>query len=93
MPSLAVTTARSDLRRQRNDRVIARLSESKLFAQLDHINQLGEKFVIEMSSFFSTYKQLRGQSYTVLRVGGPERAADLIEQAAKEFASSPNGSG
>jgi len=78
-------------RAKRNDRVIARLMESKLFAQLDHIDQLGDKFVIELSSFFRTYKMLRGQSYEVLRVGGPERAADLIEQAAKEFAASPNG--
>ena len=68
---------------KRNDRVIARLKESRLFAMLEDIEQLGPRFVEEMSVFFKTYKNLRGQEYETLRVGGPERAADLIEEAAE----------
>lgn len=68
-------------RAKRNDRVIARLIESRLFSQVDDIEQLGEKFVEELTTFFRTYKNLRGQSYDVLSVGGPERAAELIERA------------
>lgn len=71
--------------KRRNDRVIARLVESRLFAKVDHIDQLGDQFVEEMSTFFATYKRLRGQNYDVFAVGGPERAADLIEEAAAEY--------
>ncbi|QIK78122.1 inorganic diphosphatase [Sphingomonas piscis] len=66
---------------KRNDRIIARLTESKLFSQVDHIDQLGRTFVDEVTVFFQTYKRMRGQSYEVLSVGGPERAAELIEEA------------
>jgi len=70
---------------RRNDRVIARLVESRLFAKVQHIDQLGETFVEEMSCFFGTYKRLRGQTYNVVAVGGPDRAADLILQGAEEY--------
>jgi len=70
---------------RRNDRVIARLTESRLFAKVQHIDQLGQTFVDELSSFFATYKRLRGQTYSVIAVGGPDRAADLILQGAAEY--------
>jgi inorganic pyrophosphatase len=73
---------------QRNDRVIARLVESRLFAEVEHIDQLGERFVEELSCFFSTYKKLRGQKYTVVAIGGPDRAADLIEKGASAYKAS-----
>lgn len=72
-------------RPKRNDRVIARLVESRLFAKVDHLDQLGRGFVQELSSFFSTYKNLRGQRYEVIAVGGPERAVELIEEGARQF--------
>ena len=71
---------------RRNDRVIARLNESKLFAKVQHINELGDKFVEELGTFFSTYKRLRNQTYNVIAVGGPERAADLIVEGANALA-------
>lgn len=70
---------------RRNDRVIARLVESRLFAKVEHIDELGERFVEELSTFFSTYKRLRGQTYNVLAVGGPDRAADLILEGAEAY--------
>jgi inorganic pyrophosphatase len=70
---------------RRNDRVIARLIESKLFAKVRDIDQLGKTFVDELSSFFSTYKRLRGQTYNVIGVGGPGRAADVILECADEY--------
>ncbi len=70
---------------RRNDRVIARLVESRLFAKVRHIDQLGPTFVEELSTFFSTYKRLRGQTYKVVDVGGPERAADLIMEGAEQY--------
>lgn len=66
----------------RNDRIVARLGESRAFAELRSMDQLGKAFASELDSFFRTYKTLRGQRYEVLAAGGPERAAELIEQAA-----------
>jgi inorganic pyrophosphatase len=66
----------------RNDRLITRISESRMFAGIDHVDQLGDGFTGELTSFFKTYKKLRGQEMEVLRIGGPERAADLIEETA-----------
>ena len=70
---------------RRNDRVIARLVESRLFSEVTHIDQLGARFVEELSTFFATYKRLRGQTYSVLAVGGPDRAADLIVEGEAEY--------
>jgi inorganic pyrophosphatase len=92
---LEVEQRKANKRPKRNDRVIGRLTESRLFAELEHINQLGEKFVRELSVFFQTYKALRGQTHDVLSIGGPERAVEIIEAAADEFrgqAERPEGS-
>lgn len=70
---------------RRNDRVIARLVESRLFAKVRHIDELGKTFVEELSCFFSTYKRLRGQTYEVIGVGGPDRAAAAILEGADEL--------
>jgi inorganic pyrophosphatase len=72
-------------RPKRNDRLIARLTESRLFAHVQHIDELGPRFVAELTTFFETYKRLRGQTYEVLRVGGPERAADIIDEGAERL--------
>lgn len=71
---------------ERNDRLIARLEDSRRWTHIDRLEQLGERFVSELNRFFETYKELKGQSYDVLSVGGPERAVELIEQAAEAFA-------
>jgi inorganic pyrophosphatase len=76
---------KKDKKPRRNDRVIARLIESRLFAEIEHIDQLGEQFVKELSTFFSTYKRLRGQTYEVIDVGGPVRAVELILEGADEY--------
>jgi len=76
---------------KRNDRVIARLTESKLFSQVHHLGQLGETFTTEITTFFQTYKRLRGQSYETIAIGGPDRAADLIEEAEAAYLSQVGG--
>lgn len=76
---------RKEKKPKRNDRIIARLIESRLFAKVTHIDQLGKTFVEELSTFFSTYKRLRGQTYEVTAVGGPDRAAELILEGAGDY--------
>ncbi|HEY6048874.1 MAG TPA: inorganic diphosphatase [Sphingomicrobium sp.] len=70
-------------RPRRNDRIIARLVESRLFAKVQHLGELGDMFVNELGTFFSTYKRLRGQTYNVLAVGDRERAVQLIAEGAQ----------
>lgn len=72
-------------RPRRNDRIIARLVESKLFAKVQQLDQLGETFVNELGEFFHTYKRLRGQTYNVLAVGNRERAVELIQEGAQAY--------
>ena len=76
---------RNNKKPRRNDRVIARLVESRMFAKIGNLDQLGKTFVDELCTFFSTYKKLRGQTYNVVAVGGPDRAADLILEGADEY--------
>jgi inorganic pyrophosphatase len=76
---------RGTKRPKRNDRVIARLVESRLFSRIEHIDELGPTFVQELGTFFHTYKNLRGQSYDVIAVGGPQRAVELIDAGAADF--------
>lgn len=70
---------------ERNDRLVARLADSRRWDHIDRIEQLGERFMTELNRFFETYKDLRGETYEVLAVSGPERAVELIEEAAERF--------
>jgi len=65
----------------RNDRLIARLAESRTFAGIERMEQLGCGFTAELEQFFRTYKSLRGQQIDILALGGPRRAAELVEEA------------
>jgi inorganic pyrophosphatase len=81
--SMEVEQWRDGEPRVRNDRLIARLAESRAFAAVERTEQLGEGFADELDTFFRTYKEARGQQFEVLAIGGPERAVELIEEAAK----------
>lgn len=65
---------------ERNDRLIARLDASRSWSHIERLEQLGETFVAELNRFFETYKALRGDSYDVLAVSGPERAVELVRE-------------
>ena len=82
---LEVEQQKVNKKAKRNDRIIARLQESRLFSQVDHIDQLGETFVEEITTFFRTYKNLRGQDYRLLSVGGPKRAIQVIDDAISAY--------
>ena len=75
---------------RRNDRIIARLVESRLFARVDHLDQLGDKFADELGTFFQVYKRLRGQTYNTIAVGDRERAVELIQRGAAAYLEKAN---
>jgi inorganic pyrophosphatase len=81
---------KANKRPRRNDRIIARLVESRLFASVQQLHELGDLFVKELGTFFETYKRLRGQTYEILAVGDRERAADLIDQGSAAYDAEPN---
>ena len=80
--SIEVEQWREDEPRVRNDRLITRLAESRTFAGIERLEQLGTGFTDELTDFFRTYKELRGQRMEVLALGGPQRAVELLEEAA-----------
>ena len=80
--SMEVEQWRTGEPRVRNDRLVTRLADSRRFAAIERMEQLGAGFTDELSHFFRTYKALRGQQLEVLALDGPERAVELIEQAA-----------
>ena len=67
-----------DGKAERNDRLIARLPDSRNWSHVDRLEQLGDSFVAELNRFFEVYKEARGQSYRVLDVSGPSRAVELV---------------
>lgn len=67
---------------ERNDRLVARLDDSGRWSHIERLDQLGERWLTELNRFFDTYKDLRGQTYEVIAVGGPDRAVEKIEEAA-----------
>lgn len=72
-------------RPKRNDRIIARLIDSRLYPGIDDLSQLGQAFVDELAIFFQTYKALKGQTYEILNVGGPDRAIAIIREGERRF--------
>ena len=65
----------------RNDRIVARLAESRAFAEVASLCQLGASFRDELERFFVTYNRLKNKSFKVLGTASPECAARLIRDA------------
>jgi inorganic pyrophosphatase len=64
----------------RNDRAVAVEQANHGFADVDHIRQLGKKFVRELEEFFVNYHELNGKKYQALAVKGPRKALRRIEE-------------
>jgi len=70
-----------DGKKNRNDRLIGRVLESRMYADVHDLDCLGQAMVRELASFFETYNDLKGKRFEVRAVSDPARACDLIEQA------------
>jgi inorganic pyrophosphatase len=78
----AVQTER-DGRVNRNDRLIGRITESRIYADAYDLGCLGEAMVGELTRFFETYNDLKGKNFEVKAVSDPARACALIEEAGR----------
>jgi len=67
----------------RNDRLVARLAESRTFANIDSLDQLGDGFRDELTRFFVTYNELKGKRFEVLGIHGPGRAVDTVRKSTR----------
>jgi inorganic pyrophosphatase len=78
----AVQTERNG-QSHRNDRLIGRITESRLYADVHDLDCLGPAMVKELARFFETYNALKGKNFEVRAVSDPERACTLIEEASR----------
>jgi inorganic pyrophosphatase len=66
--------------KERNDRVVAVASPNHSFADIQHIDDLGELFLRELEEFFVNYHELSKEQYRVIDVRGPNHARKRIEE-------------
>jgi inorganic pyrophosphatase len=69
--------------KERNDRVVAIEEKNHSFAEIKHIDDLGDQFSRELQEFFINYHQLSGKEYRVIGVNGPGKARKRIEETLK----------
>lgn len=65
----------------RNDRLIGRIAESRMYADVHDMECLGNAMVGELTRFFETYNALKGKRFEVTAISDPARACALIEEA------------
>lgn len=66
--------------KERNDRVVAVASQNHSFADIKHVEDLGELFLRELEDFFVNYHSLSAKKYRVTDVRGPVRARKRIRE-------------
>ena len=72
-----------DGRTVRNDRLIGRPVETRLYADVADLDCLGDALVDELTRFFVTYNDLKGKRFEVIAIGDGARACTLIAEAAR----------
>jgi inorganic pyrophosphatase len=68
---------------QRNDRVVAVEKGNHDWANVQHIDDMGKKFIKEIEQFFVNFHKLKGRKYRILDVKGPNQAMNAIKQGLK----------
>ena len=67
----------------RNDRLLAVTTCSHQYEQVTEVGQLGKTFVDHLTKFWANDNALKGKTFDVCGVYGPDRAADALEKAAE----------
>ena len=65
----------------RNDRLLAVTTCSHQYERITEVAQLGKTFVDHLAKFWVNYNALKGKTFDVRGVYGPDRAADALEKA------------
>lgn len=64
----------------RNDRLLAKAADSRLFSGLQEAAELGSSFGEELARFFGAYNALKGNRFRILGIGDAARATKLVEE-------------
>ena len=67
----------------RNDRLVAVPVKSRVHGETRNLSDLDAHRVHEIGKFLVSYNRVRGKTFDVLRVHGPERAAELCRAGMK----------
>jgi inorganic pyrophosphatase len=70
---------------ERNDRVVAIEMDNHSFADIEHVDDLGNQFVNELEEFFVNYHDLSGEKYRILGARGPKEAQRRIKEGMRTF--------
>ena len=68
----------------RNDRLRAVTTCSHHYARITAIEDMGKPFIDHLTQFWVNYNALKGKTFDVRAVQGPDRAADLLEKASQD---------
>lgn len=68
---------------ERNDRLLAATTVSRLYAKVSTVHDLGDDFIKDLIKFWINKAELEGKSFTCLGVVGPDQAITLVKRAAK----------
>lgn len=69
----------------RNDRLIGRISQSRMHADVADLDALGRATVDEVSQFFVAMNALKGKSFEVKAIGDAPRACSLTEEGTRKW--------
>ena len=69
---------------QRNDRLIAVAVSCPTYGDFTALDELGDKLVDQIESFFGSYNKFRGKIWTPLGRHGPKRASRLIKAGTEQ---------
>ncbi len=73
-------------KKTRNDRIVAIEKHNHSFADIEHIDDLGNEFLDELEEFFVNYHGMLGKKYEIIGVSGPRKALRSIENGRKALA-------
>ena len=65
---------------ERNDRIVAVEIANHQWEKVQHIDDLGQKFLEELEDFFVNYHQIAGKKYRILGVRGPKHARKCLRK-------------
>jgi inorganic pyrophosphatase len=74
-----------DGRKTRNDRLIGVCRKSHQYQDVHTLKDLPERVVAEIEHFFISYNEIRGKTFKPLGRHGPNRAVEVMRQAAKAY--------
>ncbi len=69
---------------ERNDRLVAIPSKSRLHEDVASIKNLPSELLWEIENFFKSYNHIKGKEFTTLGCYGPRRAVQLVKEGQRK---------